>query len=40
MLVGDIPTSLGLSPWISLPLGVLVLYGILQLFGRRTEAAV
>lgn len=34
MLVGDIPASFGLSPWISLGIGVLLLAGILRYFGR------
>ncbi|MEX0907028.1 MAG: Na+/H+ antiporter NhaC family protein [Gemmatimonadota bacterium] len=37
MLVGDIPTSLGLSPFVSLPLGVLVMYLLLRSFGRSTD---
>ncbi|MGH7448774.1 MAG: Na+/H+ antiporter NhaC family protein [Longimicrobiales bacterium] len=39
MLVGDIPTSFGLHPLISLPLGVVLLYVILRLFGRDPETA-
>ncbi|MGK7311387.1 MAG: Na+/H+ antiporter NhaC family protein [Candidatus Longimicrobiales bacterium M2_2A_002] len=35
MLVGDIPTAYGVSPAISIPVGLLVLYGILRFFGRR-----
>jgi len=35
--VGDIPTAYGLSPWISLPLGVAILYGILRMLGRPIE---
>lgn len=37
MLVGDIPTAYGLSPWISLAVGVLILLGVLRIFGRRTD---
>jgi Na+/H+ antiporter NhaC len=37
MLVGDIPTSIGLHPAISLPLGVLLLYLVLRVLGRRAE---
>lgn len=37
MIVGDIPTSLGLNPFISLPLGVVLLYLILRFFGKSTE---
>jgi Na+/H+ antiporter NhaC len=39
MLVGDVPTSLGLHPFISLPLGVLLLYLLLRFFGRSTDFA-
>ncbi|MQA89258.1 MAG: Na+/H+ antiporter NhaC family protein [Gemmatimonas sp.] len=35
MLVGDIPTAYGISPWISIGTGLLVLYFVLWLFGRR-----
>jgi Na+/H+ antiporter NhaC len=35
VLLGDIPTAFGVSPWISLVVGVLLLYGILRLFGRH-----
>lgn len=36
MALGDIPTAYGLSPWISLLLGGLVLYAALRVFGRST----
>jgi Na+/H+ antiporter NhaC len=39
MLVGDIPTSFGLHPAVSLPLGVVLLVGLLMVFGRRTDEA-
>ncbi len=35
--VGDIPTAFGLSPWVSIPLGLAILYGILRFFGRRSD---
>ena len=38
MLVGDIPTSFGLTPWISLPLGIALLYLLLRFLGRPVEA--
>ncbi|HEX6132551.1 MAG TPA: Na+/H+ antiporter NhaC family protein [Longimicrobiales bacterium] len=38
MLVGDIPTSFGLSPFVSLPIGVLVLFVLLRLVGRKVDA--
>jgi Na+/H+ antiporter NhaC len=37
MLVGDIPTAMGMSPWISLPLGIAILYLILRFFGRPSD---
>ncbi len=37
MAVGDIPTAYGLSPWISLGLGFLILAAVLRLFGRRID---
>ncbi len=39
MLVGDIPSAYGLHPAISLVLGLLILYGILRVFGHRLEEA-
>lgn len=37
MLVGDIPTAFGLSPWISLAAGTLILIAVLLIFGRKVE---
>ena len=37
MLVGDLPTAFGLSPWISLVLGSGVLLGFLYWFGERED---
>ncbi|MDQ3555942.1 MAG: Na+/H+ antiporter NhaC family protein, partial [Gemmatimonadota bacterium] len=34
MAVGDIPTAYGVSPWISLAVGVAILWGILRVVGR------
>lgn len=34
MFIGDIPTAYGVSPAISLPLGILLLYLILRVFGK------
>lgn len=39
MLVGDIPTAYGLPPWVSILLGIAVLYVILRLFGRPVVEA-
>jgi Na+/H+ antiporter NhaC len=38
MLVGDIPTAYGMSPWISLILGSGILLGLLFLIGQREDA--
>ncbi|MGH7483314.1 MAG: Na+/H+ antiporter NhaC family protein, partial [Longimicrobiales bacterium] len=38
MLVGDIPTSFGLHPAVSLVLGSALLYGLLRFFGERNDA--
>ncbi len=35
MLVGDIPTAYGLSPWISIAAGILLLTGIIFVVGRK-----
>jgi Na+/H+ antiporter NhaC len=40
MLVGDIPTSFGLHPAVSLPLGIILLYLMLRVFGRRSDETV
>ena len=37
MLVGDIPTAYGLSPWISLVVGAAILFGILYALGKRED---
>jgi len=37
ILVGDLPTAFGLSPWISLLLGSAVVVGIVLKFGRRSD---
>jgi Na+/H+ antiporter NhaC len=39
MAVGDIPTALGLPTWIALPLGIALMFIVLRVFGRPTEAA-
>jgi len=39
MLVGDIPTAYGLSPWISIVLGAGILLGLIYAIGRRTDTA-
>jgi hypothetical protein len=37
MAVGDVPTAYGLSPWISLGVGVAVLVLIVRFVGKPTE---
>ena len=37
MLVGDLPTAFGLSPWISLVLGSAVIVTIVLWLGQRSE---
>jgi Na+/H+ antiporter NhaC len=39
MAVGDIPTALGLPPWVALALGIAILYGILRVVGRTVPDA-
>jgi hypothetical protein len=40
MFVGDIPTSLGLHPGISLLIGVVLLYLLLRFMGQSADEAV
>jgi len=35
MLVGDIPTAYGMSPWISLVVGVVLMIAFLRIFGKQ-----
>lgn len=37
MIVGDIPTAYGLSPWISLAVGTAVIIAGVMLFGKRSD---
>jgi|YNPBryunderm2012_1023409.scaffolds.fasta_scaffold01165_6 Na+/H+ antiporter NhaC len=37
MVVGDIPTAFGLSPWISLAVGVVIIVAGVRVLGRRVE---
>lgn len=39
MVLGDVPTAFGLSPWISLAAGAVVLLGVVRFVGRRTPSA-
>jgi Na+/H+ antiporter NhaC len=39
MLIGDIPTAYGFSPWISIVLGTGILLGLIYTIGRRTDTA-
>jgi Na+/H+ antiporter NhaC len=38
MVLGDIPTAYGLSPWVSLAAGTIVLFAVLRLLGKRVDA--
>jgi Na+/H+ antiporter NhaC len=38
LLLGTIPAGFGLSPWISLVMGVALLALLLKIFGRRVES--
>jgi Na+/H+ antiporter NhaC len=35
MMVGDIPTAYGLSPWISIAVGIVILWAVLRFFGKK-----
>lgn len=37
ILLGTLPAAWGLSPWISIVLGAVVLYGIVRVLGRQVE---
>lgn len=37
MFVGDIPTGFGMSPWISLPIGTVLIVVIVLVFGKRSD---
>ncbi len=37
LLVGTLPSALGVPFWLTFPVGVLILYGIVHFFGRNTE---
>jgi Na+/H+ antiporter NhaC len=37
ILVGDIPSAYGISPWISMLVGVAVMIGVLFAFGKKVE---
>lgn len=37
MLVGDIPTAYGLSPWISIAVGTVVIVAVVMIFGKRSD---
>ena len=37
MLLGDIPTAYGLSPWISIPVGTALIIGTVLVFGKRSD---
>ncbi len=37
LLIGTIPGALGAASWITYPLGIAILFGIIMLFGKKTE---
>jgi Na+/H+ antiporter NhaC len=37
MLVGDIPTAFGMSPWISIVAGVLLMILFIRFFGKKVD---
>jgi Na+/H+ antiporter NhaC len=40
MLVGDIPTAYGMSPWLSLLIGSVIIVGLVRWFGKRSDWAI
>jgi Na+/H+ antiporter NhaC len=38
LLTGTVPGGFGMPPWVSIVLGIVVLAGILKVFGKRAEA--
>jgi len=38
LTIGTIPGGYGMRPWISILLGIGILFGVLKMFGRRAEA--
>lgn len=39
MLVGDIPTAFGFNPFLSLAIGLVILYTVLRVFGRKSDGS-
>ncbi len=37
MLIGDIPTAYGVSPWLSLLIGISLAFGVVYIFGKKVE---
>ena len=37
MLLGDIPTAYGLSPWISIAAGIAIIIAVVMIFGKRSD---
>ncbi len=40
IFIGTIPASFGISPWILFPLGIISLYAIIHVFGKKTDVEV
>jgi hypothetical protein len=39
LVVGTVPAGYGLSPWISIVIGIAVLAGVLKTIGKKAEAS-
>jgi Na+/H+ antiporter NhaC len=39
LVIGTVPAGYGLSPWISIVVGIVVLAGILKIIGKKAEAS-
>jgi len=37
MLVGDIPTAFGLSPWVAIAIGSVLIVAVVRIFGTRSD---
>lgn len=40
MIVGDIPTAYGISPWVSLTLGAVILFAVVRFLGKPTDTGI
>ena len=37
MAVGDIPSAFATPPWVTLPAGIVIMFLVLRVFGRKAE---